>query len=54
MMDLILRMLRIGDLYGEDELIDIAKGKYKLTTNLKEKSKQIKRAKVWRSKERSK
>tara|TARA_Y100000310_G_C20264521_1_gene615190 strand:- start:328 stop:474 length:147 start_codon:yes stop_codon:yes gene_type:complete len=48
MIELIIQMLKIGEFEGESELIDIAKGKYKLTTNLKEKAKQIKRGKAWR------
>jgi hypothetical protein len=47
MIDLIVQMLKISDFYGESELIDIAKGKHKITTNLTEKAKQIKRAKSW-------
>ena len=50
MIDLIVQMLSISDFPAESERIDIAKGKYKLTTGIKEKSKQIKREKAWRSK----
>jgi len=38
-----IKLLNIGDFYGESETIEIAKGKYKLPTSLKEGFKQIKR-----------
>ena len=47
MIDLIIQMLQIDDFNGESKLIDIAKGKYKITTDIKEKAKQIKREKAW-------
>jgi|TARA_R110000803_G_scaffold124582_4_gene192323 hypothetical protein len=47
MIDLIIQMLQIDDFYGESKLIDIAKGKHKITTKFKDKAKQIKRAKSW-------
>lgn len=36
-------MLQLDNFYGESELIDIAKGKYKLHTSLKKAIKQGKR-----------
>lgn len=36
-------MLQLDDFYGESELIDIAKGKYKLHTSIKKILKQGKR-----------
>lgn len=39
----IIAMLQLDDFYGESELIDIAKGKYKLHTSLKKAIKQLKR-----------
>jgi len=48
MIDLIVQMLKIDEFHKQSESIDIAKGKHKLTTNVKEKAKQIKREKAWR------
>lgn len=39
----IIAMLQIDDFYGESELIDIAKGKYKLHSTFKKAFKQAKR-----------
>ena len=39
----ILKLLNIDNWYGESEAIEIAKGKYKLPTTLKEGIVQIKR-----------
>lgn len=39
-----IKLLNIDNFYGETENIEIAKGKYKLPTTLKEGIKQIKRA----------
>jgi hypothetical protein len=36
-------MLQVSDFYGESQLIDIAKGKYKLHTSLSKAIKQLKR-----------
>ena len=47
MIDLLIQMLKVSDFYGESELIDIAKGKQKISKTNKEKSKQIKREKAW-------
>jgi hypothetical protein len=47
MIDLLIQMLKVSDFYGESELIDIAKGKYKISKSIKETSKQIKREKAW-------
>lgn len=38
-----IKLLNIDNFYGETENIEIAKGKYKLPTTLKEGYKQIKR-----------
>ena len=40
-----IKLLNIDNFYGETENIEIAKGKYKLPTTLKEGIKQIKRIK---------
>ena len=47
MIDLLIQMLKVSDFYVESELIDIAKGKHKISKSIKEKSKQIKREKAW-------
>jgi hypothetical protein len=39
----IITMLQVSDFYGESQLIDIAKGKYKLHTSLSKAIKQLKR-----------
>jgi hypothetical protein len=39
----ILNMLRIDDFYGKSDNIEIAKGKYKLPTTVKDVFKQAKR-----------
>lgn len=38
-----IKLLNIDNFYGQTENIEIAKGKYKLPTSLKEGCKQIKR-----------
>ena len=43
MIDLIVKILNIDDFYDKSDNIDIAKGKYKLTTSFKEAWKQRKR-----------
>lgn len=43
MIQQIIAMLQVSDFYGESELIDIAKGKYKLHTSLSKAIKQLKR-----------
>ncbi len=43
MLDKIIEMLKLTDHYGVSEEIEIAKGKYKLSNNLKEVYKQDKR-----------
>lgn len=42
-----IELLNTDTYYGQSELIEIAKGKYKLPVNLKEKTEQIKRSKAW-------
>jgi|TARA_R100001460_G_scaffold67528_2_gene107947 hypothetical protein len=39
----IIDLLNASDWYGEDELIEIAKGKYKAVSNYKEMKEQLKR-----------
>ena len=39
----IIDLLKAGDLYGVDPLIDIAKGKYKAPTKFKELKESVKR-----------
>jgi len=43
MIKLILEMLQIDEHYGQSEIIEIAKGKYKYPENFKETFKQFKR-----------
>ena len=50
MIQQILELLASNEFYGESELIEIAKGKYKLETTLKGKAKQLKREKEWQRK----
>tara|TARA_R110000772_G_scaffold179935_1_gene291244 strand:- start:235 stop:372 length:138 start_codon:yes stop_codon:yes gene_type:complete len=40
---ILIKLLNLDNFYGEGETIEIAKGKYKLPTTLKEGIKQIKR-----------
>jgi hypothetical protein len=42
---MILELLHIGKFYGESEIIEIAKGKYKLPLTISEGLEQIKRLK---------
>ena len=46
MINKIIEMLLLSDFYGESENIDIAKGKYKFTTSIKEQYKQALRNKL--------
>jgi hypothetical protein len=41
---IVLKLLNIDNFYSSSEVIEIAKGKYKLSENLKEGFKQVKRA----------
>lgn len=50
MIQTILDLLNSNDFYGQSELIEIAKGKYKLPMSLKEKGEQLKRQKAWQLK----
>ena len=43
----ILELLKQSEYLGQSELIDIAKGKYELTTTIKAKINQKKRLKAW-------
>ena len=45
MIEQILELLSLDNYYGKSELIEFAKGKYKIPTTLKEKYKQLKREK---------
>lgn len=47
MIKTILELLKQGEYLGQSELIDIAKGKYELTTTIKTKLNQKKRLKAW-------
>ncbi len=46
----ILDLLRMYDYYGESEIIDIAKGKYKYPKDMKEVKNMVKRRTKWLSK----
>jgi len=46
MINQIIQMLLLSNFYGESENIDIAKGKYKFTTSIKEQFKQALRKKL--------
>ncbi len=43
MLNTIIQLLKSNDFYGQSQIIDIAKGKYKLTTSVRESYKQAKR-----------
>lgn len=42
MLNTIIQLLKSSDFYGQSEIIDIAKGKYKLTNSIRESYKQAK------------
>jgi hypothetical protein len=46
MINKIIEMLLLSNFYGESENIDIAKGKYKFTTSIKDQFKQALRKKL--------
>jgi hypothetical protein len=48
MIDKILELLNSDEFLGQTELIEIAKGKYKLPLTIKEKREQIKREKAFK------
>ena len=48
MIDEILQLLKLSDYYGCHEIIDVAKGKYKMTDKINEIYKQKKRKLVWK------
>lgn len=50
MIDLILRALELGDMYGVSKEIDIAKGINKMPTTVKEGVKRLKRKRAWQPK----
>ena len=52
MIEALVTLLNFRDYHGESELIEIAKGKYKLENTIKGKSKQITRARQWQKKEK--
>jgi hypothetical protein len=43
-----IKLLKIDDFYGVSENIEIAKGKYKLPSSIKEGLRQIKRESKWK------
>ena len=47
MIDKILELLNSNEFYDQSELIEIAKGKYKLPMSIREKKEQVKRTKQW-------
>jgi len=47
-----IKLLHLFDYYGESEAIEIAKGKYKAPTSLKEGWEQRKRKRKWLTKRR--
>ena len=47
MIENIIALLNASSYYGQSELIDIAKGKHKLPTTIKEKREQVKRQEAW-------
>ena len=47
MIEMILELLKTGDFYGVSEIVDIAKGKHELTSNLKKVFKQEIRKAKW-------
>ena len=49
MIQKIIELLAIDDFYGQSELIDIAKGKYKIQNTIVQKYKQKKRIKNGRN-----
>lgn len=52
MLNTILQLLKSNDFYGQSEIIDIAKGKYKYTTSVRESYKQAKRELLLKQAER--
>jgi hypothetical protein len=50
MINKIIEMLLLSDFYGESENIDIAKGKYKFTTGIRQQYKQALRKKLMANK----
>jgi hypothetical protein len=49
MIDKILELLNSEEYLGQSELIEIAKGKYKLPMTMKESREQVKRAKAMKN-----
>ena len=49
MIEKILELLNSEEYLGQSELIEIAKGKYKLPTTITEKREQVKRAKAMKN-----
>ena len=52
MIDLILNLLIVDEFYNQSEVIEFAKGKYKLEETVDGLVKQKKRIKKWQSKKR--
>ena len=47
MIEMILELLKSGDFYGVSEIVDVAKGKHELTSNVKKVVKQEIRKEKW-------
>lgn len=50
MIELMFQLLRSDKHLGQSEVIDIARGKYKLPLTIKDKRKQVEISKAWRRK----
>ena len=48
MIEIIIRMMEVDDFIGKSDIIDIAKGKYKLPMSINEAWQQHKRKRAWR------
>jgi|LakMenEpi03Aug12_release.lakeMendotaPanAssembly.Ray.scaffolds.fasta_scaffold659305_2 hypothetical protein len=48
MIDEILQLLKLSDYYGCHEIIDVAKGQYKMPNTINESVKQKKRKAAWK------
>ena len=53
MIEKIIQLLMVSNFYGVSENIDIAKGKYKFTTSIKEQWKQAQRKRLMDKKTRN-
>lgn len=50
MIEMILELLKTGDFYDVSEIVDVAKGKHELTSNVKKVFKQEIRKAKWQKK----